>query len=278
MSNDPSKPKKDSQDDFWDLGDDDLDSDDALEEVKTDQPEPPADREDSDVEGELSPPQPVGDPVSEDGIDSAETMSDLTTPTLVRKKDGWTEKKEKQPPLTIIEKISLLAVVACLLGAAGWAISTFYRDAPQGKLIIFHEDYPAKGNKVSIEEVETWWREPIRTGKDADVGVVVGANLIPCARIKISGGSSTSLRVTFRDSDQQLVGDTINLLIENGKFVQTNSDEISIHSTAGFENPSRINSYDNEDINPWSLAIIEENSDDGAPLVKARISADFKFN
>ena len=278
MSTDPSQPKKDSQNDFWDLGDDDLDLDGALEEVRDDQREGAAEAVGAEVVEELSPPEPAVDPASEDGVNSAETMPEETQPTLVRKKDGWTEEKKEQPPLSFIEKISLVAVVACLLGAAAWVVSTFYRDAPQGKLITFNEDYPAKGNKVSIEEVETWWREPIRTGKDADVGVVVGSNLIPCARIKISEGSSTSLRVTFRDSDQQLVGDTINLLIENGKFVETGSEEISIHSTAGFENPSRINSYDNEDINPWSLAIIEEDSDDNDPLVKARISADFKSN
>ena len=172
------------------------------------------------------------------------------------------------------------------MGAFAWGISFFYRDAPEGELVKFIEDFPIKGEDVTIETVETWWRKPVRSGDEPDVGVVIDSNLIPCARIKLSEGGSTTLQVSFRDGDQNLIGDTINLSVVNGKFFSNDSDdsddsdEIVVHSTSGFNNPSRIHAYANEDFAPWSLVIIESHDidSDSDPLVKARISASSKDN
>ena len=113
----------------------------------------------------------------------------------------------------------------------------------QGRLSI-------QGESITIESVETWWREPVRGGDDPDVGVVVEARLIPCASIKISEGGSSTLQVSFRDGEDQLIGDILNLSVSNGKF-ENGSNETLVYATDGFTNPTMINPYVNQDITPW---------------------------
>ena len=284
MSNKSSNSKNETHDDFWDLGDDDLNREVSGEAPKEEGKEdgdkliedPPkkkkSEKANIDELGDLD-----DDPFEEKAIE--ERPAPPTKPKLV----GINESRKEATTVSTVEKISLIAVIACLVGAFAWGISFFYRDAPEGELVKFIEDFPIKGEDVTIETVETWWRKPVRSGDEPDVGVVIDSNLIPCARIKLSEGGSTTLQVSFRDGDQNLIGDTINLSVVNGKFFSNDSDdsdEIVVHSTSGFNNPSRIHAYANEDFAPWSLVIIESHDidSDSDPLVKARISASSKDN
>jgi hypothetical protein len=284
MSNKSSNSKNETHDDFWDLGDDDLNREVSGEAPKEEGKEdgdkliedPPkkkkSEKANIDELGDLD-----DDPIEEKAIE--ERPAPPTKPKLV----GINESRKEATTVSTVEKISLIAVIACLVGAFAWGISFFYRDAPEGELVKFIEDFPIKGEDVTIETVETWWRKPVRSGDKTDVGVVIDSNLIPCARIKLSEGGSTTLQVSFRDGDQNLIGDTINLSVVNGKFFSNDSDdsdEIVVHSTSGFNNPSRIHAYANEDFAPWSLVIIESHDidSDSDPLVKARISASSKDN
>ncbi|MGY8657666.1 MAG: hypothetical protein ACKVKH_03450 [Verrucomicrobiales bacterium] len=287
MSNKSSNSKNETHDDFWDLGDDDLNREVSGEAPKEEGKEegdkriedPPkkkkSEKANIDELGDLD-----DDPFEEKAIE--ERPAPPTKPKLV----GINESRKEATTVSTVEKISLIAVIACLVGAFAWGISFFYRDAPEGELVKFIEDFPIKGEDVTIETVETWWRKPVRSGDKTDVGVVIDSNLIPCARIKLSEGGSTTLQVSFRDGDQNLIGDTINLSVVNGKFSRNDSDdsddsdEIVVHSTSGFNNPSRIHAYANEDFAPWSLVIIESHDidSDSDPLVKARISASSKDN
>ncbi|MEJ6719564.1 MAG: hypothetical protein QNK82_13810 [Akkermansiaceae bacterium] len=284
MSNKSSNSKNETHDDFWDLGDDDLNREVSGEAPKEEGKEdgdkliedPPkkkkSEKANIDELGDLD-----DDPFEEKAIE--ERPAPPTKPKLV----GINESRKEATTVSTVEKISLIAVIACLVGAFAWGISFFYRDAPEGELVKFIEDFPIKGEDVTIETVETWWRKPVRSGDKTDVGVVIDSNLIPCARIKLSEGGSTTLQVSFRDGDQNLIGDTINLSVVNGKFFSNDSDdsdEIVVHSTSGFNNPSRIHAYANEDFAPWSLVIIESHDidSDSDPLVKARISASSKDN
>ena len=281
MSNKSSNSKNETHDDFWDLGDDDLNREVSGEAPKEEGKEdgdkriedPPkkkkSEKANIDELGDLD-----DDPIEEKAIE--ERPAPPTKPKLV----GINESRKEATTVSTVEKISLIAVIACLVGAFAWGISFFYRDAPEGELVKFIEDFPIKGEDVTIETVETWWRKPVRSGDKTDVGVVIDSNLIPCARIKLSEGGSTTLQVSFRDGDQNLIGDTINLSVVNGKFSSDDSDEIVVHSTSGFNNPSRIHAYANEDFAPWSLTIIESHDidSDSDPLVKARISASSKDN
>lgn len=276
MQNQPTEPQNEPQNDFWDLGDDDLDPDEAKESSQPkqqptdsastqDTPAAPLEEILSDLDDDPLP--PALPPQETEPADPPETT---TTPRRYRaKKTG-----QEATPTTSIEKIFIGTLLAVLVGLALWGIYTYSKAAPNGNLAEYKEDFPIQGESITIESVETWWREPVRGGDDPDVGVVVEARLIPCASIKISEGGSSTLQVSFRDGEDQLIGDILNLSVSNGKF-ENGSNETLVYATDGFTNPTMINPYVNQDITPWTLAIVE--SADGAePIVKTRIEANRK--
>ena len=260
-----SKPKIQSlklteDDDFWEV-----DEDEKTDQKKTSSEPEPSSKSQKTASSEKEPSYKAGEKTK-------------TEPKLVRKSDpNSKESKKEVAPTTLLEKISLIVLLVGLFGALAWGISTFLGEAPQGEVIAFKEDYPAKGEHITVAAVETWWRKPIRSGENVDIGIVIEAELIPCAKITLTDGGSTTLRVSFRNGDQQLIGDTINLVVKDGKFTRNDSNTIDVFSTAGFEDALLINSYTNEDIDPWSLSIREGNaSNNEEALVKTRISAESK--
>ncbi|MDA7789828.1 hypothetical protein N9A95_03355 [Akkermansiaceae bacterium] len=276
MQNQPTEPQNEPQNDFWDLGDDDLDPDEAKESSQPkqqptdsasaqDTPAAPLEEILSDLDDD---PLPPALPPQE--TEPAVPPETTPTPRRYRAKETGRE----ATPTTEIEKIFIGSLLAVLVGLTVWGGYTYVGAAPNGNLAEYKEDFPIHGESVTIESVETWWREPVRSGGDPDVGVVVEARLIPCASIKISEGGSSTLQVSFRDGEDQLIGDILNLSVSNGKF-ENGSNEALVYGTDGFTNPTTINPYVNQDIAPWTLAIVE--SADGAePIVKTRIEANRK--
>ena len=186
--------------------------------------------------------------------------------------------EEENVPQAPVEPTKSVSAPEMQPTPAVWGFSTFHKEAPQGELVTFNEDFPVKGKNISAAEVETWWRDPIRTGDNPDRGVILDANLIPCARIKLQDSGSATLQVTFRDGKRNLVGDPITLAVEGGKFVTTGSDEITINSTSGFSSTSDLNAYTVGDIDPWSVVVEEnnDNSDGEEPFLKVRIDSTYK--
>jgi len=278
MSTKPPSSEKDAPEDFWDLGDDDLDVNlPAGEEGQT-----PAPLEEP-TESQGSSDESLGDADQEAPAEMAEMAASPAVEPVPTEK---TEEPTKSPgspgtwlaDLSITEKVSLLILIACLAGAALWGLSSYSKEAPQGELITFDEDFPIKGDKITAAAVETWWRKPVRSGDNADRGVIIEANLIPCARIKLQDSGSATLQITFRNGKRDLIGDPITLEVAGGKFIRTGSDEITINSTSGFSSPSDLNAYTNGDIDPWSLVIEEsgDSSDDDQPFLKVRIEPTYK--
>jgi hypothetical protein len=276
MTDKPSDPKNKPQNDFWDLGDDDLDPGEAIESSPPKQQSPgPAPARTTpaapatppeDIPGDLGADLPPPPAPSQKPASAAPSQS-----RRVRVKETIREDK----PTTMVEKTSIGVLLASLLGVAIWGVAAYLDTAPNGELTEYKEDFPIQGESVTVENIETWWREPVRDGEDADIGVVVEARLIPCASIKISDSSTTNLQVSFRDGENKLIGDIINLSVRDGQFEKNNSNEISVNATAGFNNPTTINPYINRDIEPWTLAIVEVGTSD-EPIVKTRIEANRK--
>lgn len=276
MTDKPSDPKNKPQNDFWDLGDDDLDPGEAIESSPPKQQSPgPAPARTTpaapatppeDIPGDLGDDLPPPPAPSQKPASAAPSQS-----RRVRVK----ETKREDKPTTMVEKTFIGVLLASLLGVAIWGVAAYLDTAPNGELTEYKEDFPIQGESVTVENIETWWREPVRDGEDADIGVVVEARLIPCASIKISDSSTTNLQVSFRDGENKLIGDIINLSVRDGQFEKNNSNEISVNATAGFNNPTTINPYINRDIEPWTLAIVEGGTSD-EPIVKTRIEANRK--
>ena len=276
MTDKPSDPENKPQNDFWDLGDDDLDPGEAIESSPPKQQSPGPAPARTTPAAPATPPEDIlgdlGDDLPPPPAPSQKpAAADPSQSRRVRVK----ETKREDKPTTMVEKTFIGVLLASLLGVAIWGVAAYLDTAPNGELTEYKEDFPIQGESVTVENIETWWREPVRDGEDADIGVVVEARLIPCASIKISDSSTTNLQVSFRDGENKLIGDIINLSVRDGQFEKNNSNEISVNATAGFNNPTTINPYINRDIEPWTLAIVESGTSD-EPIVKTRIEANRK--
>lgn len=261
--------KIEPEEDFWDLGDDDLDS--STDEKSSEKSSLPLDLS-LDQELSIDDPEETGeeDPEAkepqEDDADEEEPTEmpapDVPTPMVADDEETKDAPADvpvlvEQTPLSSLEKGSLVAVIALLIGAAAWGLTTFYDHAPEGTLVVFDEDFPVEGNFVAVDEIETYWREPIRIGANADRGVKLNAVLIPCARVKLTGSGSAAIALSFQNSEKELIGDPVSLEVKDGKFLKNGSDQMILSSTAGFTQIAEINAYSYGDIPPWSLLIVE---------------------
>ena len=282
MSEDSPTSPNDLPDDDWDLDDDELSLGESIKPspkaLPAQKPEAPVFSTSQPKEIPQEEPRPVPrreSPVSADAPASqplAEPEPEATPPSpRLSRSDPAESGPSSGSQSHLLEKISLLAVLVCLVGVAIWTFSNFLTEAPEGELVAFTSDFPVESDSLTIEAVETWWREPITEGDDADVGVVLGTQLIPCASITLKSSETANLQISFRDGEDKLIGDIINLSVENGRFRQSDSNEIIIHATAGFPNASDLHPYTLGEIDPWSLVIVEE-SNLGNPIVKARVS------
>ena len=292
-----SDPSIEPESDFWDLGDDDFE---IANEENPEQNAPSLDEEDALSPSEEKPDaelESISEEVSHDGATTEEPKEDIDEDESHESVDELSNDhapistgqtlnavKEKTAAaasvMSAIEKTSLIAVIAILIGVAAWGLSTYYDNAPEGTLIKYDEDFPIVGTHVTIKEIETYWRKPVRKGDDLDLGVQLNARLIPCARIKLSGTGNAALALSFRDNKKELVGDPFSLEVSNGNFVKSGSHEIIVNCTAGFTDISDINPYANGDIMPWTLLIVEGESgttpshlDDEKKLLTIRIQA-----
>lgn len=272
MTEDASTSSSDLPDDDWDLDDDELSLGQSITRAPRTHPnqretpvkEPAPFAEDVALEESTPPvapePAPVAESIPEPEKTAPPVRREEVTPSKSRSSSSF------------FEKISIAAVLLCLVGVFAWGLSTYYSQAPEGELVEFTTDFPAEGKSVSIAAVETWWREPIREGENEDQDVIVEAQLIPCASITLASSGSSILQASFRDGEDNLIGDTMNLVVKDGRFTSNGDATIEIHATSGFRNAPDLHPYINGDIAPWSLVITEENAPE-EPVVKARVGS-----
>ena len=271
--------KTEPDEDFWDLGDDDLDLNTPGHEASveldheptaeaSEADEPIANKEEDSLELKDSlalRKEEIGEDIDllldDEKLSSAE-LSANESKTNTDEQEGRNKVSDKaslsggKTPITKLEKGSLVALILLLIGATALGLSTFYDHAPEGTLMVFDQDFPIEGKIVSVAEIETYWRKPVRKGVNAD-RVKLNARLIPCARVRLTGGGDAALIFSFRDSEKKLIGDSISLAVVNGKFTRSGTEEIVINSTAGFTDFADINSLINGDVPPWSLLLSE---------------------
>lgn len=269
MTEDAS-PNSELPEDDWDLDDDDL----SLGESITPTPRPLPNQRKAQIKEpaprtrEIAPAETAPAAAREPEPPAPSPSEPEKSARSVRK-----EKKTSSPsPSSFFEKISITTVLLCLAGVFAWGLSSYYSEAPEGELVEFTESFPAAGTSVSIAAVETWWREPVRDGENQDEDVVIEAQLIPCASITLASSGSTILQASFRDGENNLIGDSINLVVKDGRFTKNGDPTIEIHATAGFRNAPDLHPYLNGDIDPWSLVITEEDTPE-PPVVKARVGS-----
>ena len=173
------------------------------------------------------------------------------------------------------EKAALAVLAVILLAGIIWGVTVFLGTMPA----VNEQDqakFPVQGTAVTIADAETYWREPDRT---KDEGVRMDTRLIPAAIITLKDKPGTcALRFFFSNDQAELTGDSTTLTVTEGVFSANGTNQIEVHSTAGFSDPGDHAAYTTDQIETWHLVIMEgpDQTSRGAQLKQiARVPISF---
>ncbi len=146
--------------------------------------------------------------------------------------------------LTTLERVGLVALSMLLvLGGSMFFLNTISR-LPTGSGRVKANDFPIRGSQLTIVAADSFWRAP----KAADTARR-GTQLIPVVDLTTSGGPG-AIRVFFRNSDGEVIGDAVTHSLKSGGKLQ-------IAATAGFEDVGMHAAYRTGSNKPWTIEVLE---------------------
>ncbi len=263
-----SRPANVSEDDQFDLNEDSGE----LEELELEYDDEPADEvsEDSKEESESEPPTETadsGDTEPEDTTpldtatedeaadDAEEESAELAEPTeaepATAEETASLVEPLKKLGLKPVEKIALSLIALLFIGITVWGIVWLKQ-----KNNIAKTDneltFPMAGNYATVGAFSTYWKTPGDTP-----GINNEAVIVPAASITLADGSSSgALRVFFRNTAKESIGDTITVVFKNGTF--TNGEKtIEVSATDGFHLKGDFHAYQMDDSQAWEVEVLE---------------------
>jgi hypothetical protein len=155
--------------------------------------------------------------------------------------------------LSSLERIGIgaLLVLLCLAGTVVYFF-TIHR-LPSRPEFTNANEFPIHGKHLAILSASSHWRAP----KPTDTARR-GTQLLPVLNLKSSGGPA-AVRVFFRNSEGELVGDAVTRLI------QTDGD-LEVVATAGFDDVGMHAAYRNGLSKSWTIEIFEAPSQNSAGM------------
>lgn len=200
---------------------------------------------------------PVGEADSQDSTKTNEESA--SDDAIVQHEAGLPDEEVKSDtPEAPIQKISLNLSKSEKLGLIGFAVLLlagilfFFANSinklPEEERFLTPGDLPIAGEKVSADEIKSYWREPDIAGGET---VRHGTLLVPVVELGVSGGGA--VRVFFRDSDGATVGDGVTRTV-NGKST------ITITATAGFDDQGMFAAYRTGETKSWKIEVFEGSS------------------
>ncbi len=189
---------------------------------------------------------------------------DLALDVSPQKSSENTKKPSFFSTFTMMEKIASFLFGLLFLVAAGAAVFWFTNNVREKEDPYAMPDFPVKGSHVAVENIESYWREPIKVGANADP-VQLKVISIPEVRIRLVKNSSLvgALRVKFIDGDGKTIGDTMTKSVNSGTF-QTDL-EARFACTAGFSKTEEIDTYRATTGKPWRVEVYEAPKADASP-------------
>lgn len=166
--------------------------------------------------------------------------------------------------LSNLEKASLGFLSAGLFLFGIWATTSVAAIIPESQ-VTARPKFPVTGKSAKIQNLDTFWRNPILEGPNRDEGVSKLIELIPAARVTLAPDSKAkSLRLLFRDEEGRFAGDATTLQARGGQFatVSNNTAQVdgataTIRATTGFLHEGEIISYLSNDEFTWHLVVLE---------------------
>jgi hypothetical protein len=150
--------------------------------------------------------------------------------------------------LSKVERIGLVALVALLLAGGVVAFLLTINRLPSASEFGRATDFPLQGKHFAILGAETYWRAPL-AGDTARRGT----QLVPVVKFKINGGPG-AIRIVFRDSAGETVGDTVIRTVKSG-------GDLEISATAGFDDVGMYAAYHTGLSKPWTIDVSEAPSE-----------------
>lgn len=220
------------------------------------------------TENPIDAPQPSSEaPVSTTDTVSPDrdAPSDIDESAKIEESDSESDPsaEEETPPakVSIIEKVALALIAVLFLGLAASGYLWLYEKnhiADNTKI-----SYPVQGQHLTITACSTYW-----TTASAKHETKIGAAVLPSARITLGDGGSGSgaLRIHFYNVDDAIIGDTITLSVEGGRFVSSDQPNIivapdgrsaSIVASDGFHQEGDFSAYVLDPKLAWKMHISE---------------------
>ncbi len=112
--------------------------------------------------------------------------------------------------------------------------------------------FPIVGQNLTVQEADTYWRAPIADGPNPET-FRRGTQLLPVVELTLGGGPA-GIRVFFRNSDGELMGDVVTRKVEGGHKIQ-------VAATVGFDDIGMHSAYRTGQSKPWTIEVHEAPSE-----------------
>lgn len=168
----------------------------------------------------------------------SEAPSETSNPVAARRQSNFSK----------LEKLGMGALIVALLAIfAGFLMFSVTR-LPMESLDSRKVKFPIGGKLVTVRAANTYWRDVVQSGPEADV-VRRGTRMLPVLELSCSEGPGV-LRVLFRDENGDSVGDVITRQV-------TTEGKIIFAATAGFDEIGMHAAYRTGESKPWKIEVYE---------------------
>ncbi len=151
--------------------------------------------------------------------------------------------------LSKIEKICLSTLAAIFLGLFIWGYvwlnAKNHQASTQQPL-----ELPVSGKYATISAFSSSWVSSSSSGFKPSVTLTLDEK-----------SSSGALRLYFRNTEKDIVGDPITVSFKEGKFIKNNQPTITVVSTKGFSLESDFHAYQLDRSLAWKVQILEAPSE-----------------
>lgn len=154
--------------------------------------------------------------------------------------------------LSMVESIALAALlIVLMLGSGVVYFKTIHHLQPKSERLQ-ENHFPVKGEHLTITSAGNYWRAPIADGVNIET-VRRGTQLVPVIDLTLEGGPA-AIRILFRNSDGDVVGDAVTRQIPSGTSLE-------VAATAGFEDEGMHAAYRTGQGKLWTVQIYEAPSE-----------------
>ena len=146
--------------------------------------------------------------------------------------------------LSAVERLGLVALTVLLLVGAAMAYFSTISRLPTDSGRVKANDFPIRGSHLTILSADSFWRAP----KAADTARR-GTQLVPVVELRSSGGPA-AIRVFFRNSDGDVIGDAVTRFLQAGA-------RLEVAATAGFDDVGMHAAYRTGANKAWTIEVLE---------------------